>query len=513
VTVDNEDAAERSELPTLNSPPVMSAVTIWIGGGVAALIAAFAFWFLMTRYGDGTNAQAGKLDAIKTAGSIVLGTGGFVALLLAARRQRYAEIAVKQANEALSHQRRVAEDTREHQLRVADDARHDATQRRIIELYTKAADQLGSEKAAVRLAGVYALERLGQENEDTRLRQAIMNVLCAYIRMPHKVIKSAGPSLLGRWPASTPARYEFKAAEALDATDDSVIRSDATQKEEQEVRNAVQRVICSHLKPGDNQQLPLATFWPNIDLDLSGAALTFFDFDSCVVRSIDCTGTLFTAHAGFGRAVIRGIVTFHGTRFEGAADFTGTTFEGAGSFVGAHFSDVAFFLTSHFKGQANFYSARFASQATFQRCNFGATTWFDAAQFGERADFVDARFFDDAYVGGVGFQGVAYFDRAFFGKQANFLASLFQAGASFESTVFTIPPKLERVRARLSSEEGKGDNHIWPPNWQLKDAAGNACVPTWDGSWGLLTPDENDAVKPDSVTVESLTFEQDSSGL
>jgi len=36
----------------------------------------------------------------------------------------------------------------------------DATERRITELYTKAADQLGSEKAPVRLAGLQALQRL-----------------------------------------------------------------------------------------------------------------------------------------------------------------------------------------------------------------------------------------------------------------------------------------------------------------------------------------------------------------
>lgn len=58
------------------------------------------------------------------------GTGGIVALVLARRRQWSTE----QADEH---------------------ARHDADERRITELYTKAADQLGSDKAAVRLAGLY----------------------------------------------------------------------------------------------------------------------------------------------------------------------------------------------------------------------------------------------------------------------------------------------------------------------------------------------------------------------
>jgi hypothetical protein len=55
------------------------------------------------------------------AGTLVVGTGGLVALELAARRQRSTEL-------TLVH------------------TEHDATERRITELYTKAADQLGSDQ-------------------------------------------------------------------------------------------------------------------------------------------------------------------------------------------------------------------------------------------------------------------------------------------------------------------------------------------------------------------------------
>src|SRR5205823_15025391 len=99
-----------------------------------------------------------QLDTIRTAGTLVVGTGGAVALLLTARRQRYTEL-------TLVHTDR------------------DVTERRITELYTKAADQLGSDKAPVRLAGLYALERLAQNNPTQR--QTIVNLLCAYLRMPY----------------------------------------------------------------------------------------------------------------------------------------------------------------------------------------------------------------------------------------------------------------------------------------------------------------------------------------
>jgi hypothetical protein len=48
---------------------------------------------------------------------------------------------------------------------------------RITDLYIKPVEQLGSDKAPVRLGGLYALERLAQGNPDQR--QTIVNVPCA----------------------------------------------------------------------------------------------------------------------------------------------------------------------------------------------------------------------------------------------------------------------------------------------------------------------------------------------
>src|SRR5262249_33582048 len=60
------------------------------------------------------------------------------------------------------------------------------------ELYTKAVEQLGSDKAPVRLGGLYALERLAQDN--SAHRQTIVNVICAYLRMPFSPMEpTSGP--------------------------------------------------------------------------------------------------------------------------------------------------------------------------------------------------------------------------------------------------------------------------------------------------------------------------------
>ena len=58
----------------------------------------------------------------------------------------------------------------------------DATGRPLTEEYTKAVEQLGSNKAPVRFDGLYALERLAQDNPARR--QTIVDVICAYLRMP-----------------------------------------------------------------------------------------------------------------------------------------------------------------------------------------------------------------------------------------------------------------------------------------------------------------------------------------
>jgi NAD(P)H-dependent flavin oxidoreductase YrpB (nitropropane dioxygenase family) len=139
---------------------ILSTKTIWWASILILLVAAAVTTWLLLAFGY-------QLEAIKTASTIVLGTGGAAALLLAARRQRSTELALNQKDRDLAHQER------------------DAIERRITDLYTKAADQLGSDKAPVRLAGLYALERVAQNNPD--LRQTIVNVWCAYLRMPYQL--------------------------------------------------------------------------------------------------------------------------------------------------------------------------------------------------------------------------------------------------------------------------------------------------------------------------------------
>lgn len=102
---------------------VLSARAIWLA--FAAVVVAGdapAVWLLLA-YGRGDTQQRNQLEAIKTAGTVILGTGGAAASLLAARRQRAVEIAVTQKDNEQRHQERTA---------AATEA--DAAARRITEL-------------------------------------------------------------------------------------------------------------------------------------------------------------------------------------------------------------------------------------------------------------------------------------------------------------------------------------------------------------------------------------------
>jgi hypothetical protein len=53
-------------------------------------------------------------------------------------------------------------------------------QRRITESFSKAIEQLGSDKIEVRLGGIYALERISRESPDDYW--TVMETLCAFVR-------------------------------------------------------------------------------------------------------------------------------------------------------------------------------------------------------------------------------------------------------------------------------------------------------------------------------------------
>ena len=362
----------------------------------------------------------------------------------------------------------------------------DATERRITELYTKAVEQLGSDKAQVRFGGLYALERLAQDNPAHR--QAIVNVICAYLRMPFS------PTA----PASKPE------PEATEGQKEPGTESETetggiggTWQQERQVRLTAQRILTEHLRDdrAEDQQStdpPSSRFWNNIRLDLTGATLIDFNLVNGVMadanfhRAVfsgdaDFHRAAFSGDARFGGAAFSGDASFSGAAFSGDARFGGATFSGDALFGGAAFSGDASFPEAAFRGDALFGEAAFSRSAGFRRAAFGgdagfrkatfaatpgstrrpspatprsarrpspatpgsarrpspASAWFDKATFSRGASFDGATFTGDAWFGEATFGRGASFDRATFTSDAWFAEATFSGDAGFGEAAFT----------------------------------------------------------------------------
>ena len=246
-----------------------------------------------------------RVDIIRNSLGILAGLGGLAALVLAVRRQYQKErIDVEnQNNQDRSHG---------HQILLAEDARHDATERRITELQIKAADQLGNDKAPVRLAGLYALERLAHDN--LQHRQLVVDIVCAYLRMPHPAFPEPDP------------RYVDQ-----QSGDDILAPLTSQAAEEIVVRTSAQQILTRHSRPKsrqpDGSYVPNPLYWPSVATNLSGAALLRFSARDCTLYSADFSNAQFYGESDFFRTTFVGKTILAGTEFHNRATFTAATFE------------------------------------------------------------------------------------------------------------------------------------------------------------------------------------------
>jgi hypothetical protein len=378
-----------------------AAVLVTLAVGLVAV-----FWLLAQaeQVPVGQDRATAQSDAIKTGATIVLGTGGAAYLLLAYRRQRLEEV-----------------DTRE---------------RRITELFTKAVEELGHEKAPVRLGVLYSLERLAQNNPEHR--QTVVDVFCAYLRMPYRLPTQGEPGTEQVKEAAT-TEDENKALHRVVGRDPA--------EEELQVRQTAQRRLAAHLKlpPGlsaaaqRRQPSPRRAFWPGISLDLTGAALVDFHFEQVSI-----------VQGWFDRATFQGDANFDKTTFQREAGFEGATFQG----------DDAGFDGATFQARAEFDGATFQGDATFARATFRGYTWFVGATF----------------------RGFADFDRVTFRDFANFDASTFEGEAGFDKATSTIGKRgIGIANARVLHVDNPKLNkyRVWPDGWSVRpDPArgiGNSC--------------------------------------
>ena len=275
--------------------------------------------------------------------------------------------------------------------------------RTLNERFATAAEELGSDKPAVRLAGVYAMAGLADDWEENR--QTCVDVLCAYLRMPYE--PDAGQD------APEPQRLAFQAI--------------------REVRHTVIRVITAHL------QKDAAVSWQGLNFDFTGVIFDAGDF----------SGAQFSGgRVSFLRARFSGgTIDFSDARFSGGTvDFSDARFSGGTvSFARVKFSggQVSFVSAQFSGGQVSFGLARFSDGTVgFLRARFsGGNVSFIGAEFsGGTVSFLDAQFsggtvdFDV-----VAFSGstVSFLDARFSGGKVSFGAGFFSGTVDFRGTEFS----------------------------------------------------------------------------
>jgi hypothetical protein len=410
----------------------------WMLAAAAAVVIValiVTVWLLAIAGGAeaGTDRANSRLDAVRTGLAAGAGAGAAVGLMLAFRRQHHQEVATDLTN-------------------------RDATERRITELYTKAVEQLGNDKAPVRLGGLYALERLAQDNPAQR--QTIVNVICAYLRMPFA-------------PEAPTGKPKLEAAEAPKVAAAEIVMSPETLsdkwQQERQVRLTAQRILADHLRidwfEGQPAPGPVGPeFWPDMRLDLTGATLIDLNFYRVVAADARFAGAMFigtaqfyeatfgassfqaakfTQEAAFSRASFKGHADFSKAAFAGKSWFSQASFGPDADFNDASFNGDAMFYGTHFDDTAEFQLTTFSGDAMFAGATFDSSAWFSSATFAQRAAFGQATFAGDVTFQGVTFGGTTDFAGTTFADRSDWL--------SFKDT-----------RILVSSAQ-----HVWPTGWRL----------------------------------------------
>ncbi|MFY1680883.1 pentapeptide repeat-containing protein [Micromonospora sp. WMMD730] len=304
-----------------------------------------------------------QIEALKYGLGFFAAAGAVAALLLGVRRQMLAEHTHQLALET----QRLSERTHQLALKAQKHTETDAAERRVTELYTKAVEQLGHSDAAVRLGGLYALERVGQNDQGRQ--QTVVNVLCAYLRMPY----DDAPTHEGDQSGS-------------DSPEDLSRRQLALG--ELQVRLTAQRILARHLRrtenPDDQKHHP--SFWEHMHLDLRGATLLAFgindadviraDFRRCtLLGGFWCQGARFREGARFDNATFKGIARLQEAKFGSGTSFIGTTF-----------NETTRFDKAIFQASVSFTGATFEKIARFSRVQFAAAARFPSAKFVRRVE-------------------------------------------------------------------------------------------------------------------------------
>ncbi len=373
--------------------PILGLVVLWL---------IFCFlqgdWGLPSLSPDGVNA-ADYLEIIKTALAIIAFTGASLTGVYAYRKQRISE----------------------GDSRRSDDQEKRAVEQRFGERFALAAEQLGHDKPAIRMAGVYAISQLADDWEDQR--QNCINVLCGYLRMPIDS-ESNDPSPEG------------------------------------EVRATITEVIAARLQKPPRKSKSGFLSWSKNSFNFDGA--TFVNFvswhDVMFLGDVSFREAKFLSNvsflgATFGKENLTRTICFDGATFEGTVSFRAIK-----SYSAIRFCKVQFKKDANFNdGQteltmADFSEAQFSGPANFYGINFKGFTNFSGVKFENDTNFNSCHFSSGVISKGVKFEGTSFgaatsvsgliFRSAVFNGPVNFDVADWSSALTLEGATFLCPDEV-----------------------------------------------------------------------
>jgi uncharacterized protein YjbI with pentapeptide repeats len=264
------------------------------------------------------------IDATRTAVTFLGVPAAALAAFVTLRRQHVQEKQLHTAQQDFSHRVETENFRRGEEQKSALQGR-----------FLSAAEQMGNDSAAVRLAGVATMAQLADEWDDQR--PVCVDVLCGYLRMPNRVL-SDGQRDLG----------------------------------DREVRLTAQRLLQESLQ--DSR-------WPGIDVNLRGARLEQFQLKDCRV----------SVQLNFNGAVFEGNTSFRGVEFEGGVFLAHSVFDKTVTFHAAKFQRATF-TEAIFRGPAIFTKSEWSGAASFLRTQFLDKPVFVDALVQRRLRFIDTVF-------------------------------------------------------------------------------------------------------------------------
>ena len=366
--------------------------------------------------------------------AILLATGGLIGLIALGETRRKNDNDREAAENLRIHQQDTLDQQKNHfekQLEKqqeqyeANAFKERKAERR--ERYTKAVEQLGDEKAPVRMGGVYTLvglvdewlEEESIEKYEDRLKegQVIINNLCAYIRSPFTLA----------------SRYDEL---SQDTPTTEVIYKDSQQKSHKKwqiISNTLYACIRSQFTPDSRHD------------ELSQDSYTAFYKDR--EKEFYADKANLESEADVRLSIIKEIhdrlqgpeENTPGTWSDFEYDFSGSIFFYPVEFTKSYYKKPVNFSGSHYYKKVNFSGSTYEKDATFSTFNFRSTyqgwTDFTCSTYQDEAHFNSSTYQDEAHFNNSTYQEKAYFNNSTY-KRANFTGSTYQGWANFIDSTY-----------------------------------------------------------------------------